>query len=86
VALAVDQGAQPTACVGLRNESINSPSWWRGFNVRRGNERLVDRGPILIDGQTGEILWSAGPHPARELMDGSFDISLALPAFCDILE
>jgi hypothetical protein len=55
-------------------------------NVRRGNERLVDRGPILIDGQTGEILWSAGPHPARQLMDGSFDISLALPAFCDILE
>jgi hypothetical protein len=35
-------------------------------NVRRGNERLVDRGPILIDGQTREILWSAGPHPVRE--------------------
>jgi hypothetical protein len=82
----VDQGVQPTACVGPRHESISSPSWWRGVNVRRGNERLVDRGPILIDGQTGEILWSAGPHPARELMDGSFDISLALPAFCDILE
>lgn len=54
-------------------------------NVRRGNQRLVDRGPILIDGQTGEILFSAGPHPVRELMDGSFDINLALPAFCDIL-
>ena len=55
-------------------------------NVRRGNQRLVDRGPILIDGQTGEILWSVGPHPLRELMDGSFDIRLALPGFCDILE
>lgn len=54
-------------------------------NVRRGNERLVDRGPILIDGQTGRILWSAGPHPLRELLDGSFDISLALPGFCNIL-
>lgn len=54
-------------------------------NVRRGKERLVDRGPILIDGQTGEILWSAGPHPLRELMDGSFNIRLALPGFCDIL-
>lgn len=54
-------------------------------NVRRGNERLVDRGPILIDGQTGRILWSAGPHPLREFLDGSFDISLALPGFCNIL-
>jgi hypothetical protein len=54
-------------------------------NVRRGEERLVDRGPILIDGQTGEILFAAGPHPVRQLLDGSFDIRRALPAFCDIL-
>jgi hypothetical protein len=54
-------------------------------NVRRGNERLVDRGAILIDGPTRRILWSAGPHPVREAMDGSADIRLALPAFCDIL-
>ena len=54
-------------------------------NVRRGDERLVDRGPILIDGQTGEILFSAGPHPIRELLDGSFDIRRALPGFCEIL-
>jgi hypothetical protein len=54
-------------------------------NVRRGDERLVDRGPILIDGQTFEILFSAGPHPIRELLDGSSDIQLALPGFCDIL-
>lgn len=53
--------------------------------VRRGEEHLVDRGPILIDGQTGRILWSAGPHPVRELLDGSFDILRALPAFCHIL-
>ena len=55
-------------------------------NVRRGKERLVDRGAILIDGPTRRILWSAGPHPVREAMDGSADIRLALPAFCDILE
>ena len=54
-------------------------------NVRRGDQRLVDRGPILIDGQTGRILLAAGPHPVRELLDGSFDIRRALPAFCDIL-
>jgi hypothetical protein len=54
-------------------------------NVRRGEERLVDRGAILIDGRTFEILWSAGPHPVRELLDGSTNIRLALPAFCDIL-
>jgi hypothetical protein len=54
-------------------------------NVRRGNQHLVDRGPILIDGQTGRIIWSAGPHPLRELLDGSFDIRRALPGFCDIL-
>jgi hypothetical protein len=53
--------------------------------VRRGAEHLVDRGPILIDGQTGRILHSAGPHPVRELLDGSFDIRRALPAFCHIL-
>jgi len=55
-------------------------------NVRRGKERLVDRGVILIDGPTRRILWSVGPHPVREAMDGSADIRLALPAFCDILE
>jgi hypothetical protein len=54
-------------------------------NVRRGREKLVDRGPILIDGQTGRIIWSAGPHPVREQMEGSFNINLALPAFCHIL-
>lgn len=53
--------------------------------VRRGDEHLVDRGPILIDGQTGRIIWSKGPHPVRELIDGSFDIRRALPAFCHIL-
>ena len=55
------------------------------MTVRRGDEHLVDRGPILIDGQTGRILFSAGPHPVRRLLDGSFDILRALPAFCDIL-
>jgi hypothetical protein len=53
--------------------------------VRRGEEHLLDRGPILIDGQTGRILFAAGPHPVRRAMDGSFDIRRALPAFCDIL-
>jgi hypothetical protein len=54
-------------------------------HVRRGNELLIDTGYLLIDGQTGKILFSAGPHPLRELLDGSFDVSLALPGFCDIL-
>jgi hypothetical protein len=53
--------------------------------VRRGREVLVDRGPILIDAQTRRILWSAGPHPLRELLDGSANTALALPGFCDIL-
>jgi hypothetical protein len=55
------------------------------LNVRRGGERLVDTGHLVIDGQTGEILFSAGPHPIRELLDGSFNINLALPGFCNIL-
>jgi hypothetical protein len=54
-------------------------------NVVRGDERLLDAGHLLIDGQTGQILFSAGPHPVRELLDGSFNIGLALPGFCDIL-
>jgi hypothetical protein len=53
--------------------------------VRRGDEVLVDKGKIWIDGQTGRIIDSIGPHPLRELMDGSFNIALALPGFCDIL-
>ena len=54
-------------------------------DVRRDGERLIDTGYLEVDGQTGEILFSAGPHPVRELLDGSFNINLALPAFCDIL-
>ena len=53
--------------------------------VRRGDEVLVDKGKIWIDGQTGRIIDSTGPHPLRELLDGSFNIALALPGFCDIL-
>jgi hypothetical protein len=45
----------------------------------RGSDRIVDRGPILIAGQTGEILGPAGPHPLRELMDGSLETRLVLP-------
>jgi hypothetical protein len=53
--------------------------------VRRGDEVLVDKGKIWIDGQTGRIIDSIGPHPLRELLDGSFNVALALPGFCDIL-
>jgi hypothetical protein len=53
--------------------------------VRRGDEVLVDKGKIWIDGQTGRIIDSIGPHPLRELMDGSFNTALALPGFCNIL-
>jgi len=54
-------------------------------NVRRGRERIVDRGPILIDAPTGRIIWSAGPHPVREAIEGNRPITEALPVFCDIL-
>ena len=54
--------------------------------TRPGYPSLIDTGPLVIDGRTGVILDSRGQHPVRELLDGSFDISLALPAFCDILE
>jgi hypothetical protein len=40
---------------------------------------------IFIVGQTGRIHFSVGPHPIRRLLDGSFDIRLALPGFCNIL-
>jgi hypothetical protein len=53
--------------------------------VRRGDEVLVDKGKIWIDGQTGRIIDAIGPHPLRELLDGSFNVALALPGFCDIL-
>jgi hypothetical protein len=53
--------------------------------VRRGDEVLVDKGKIWIDGQTGRIIDSIGPHPLRELLEGSFDTALALPGFCHIL-
>jgi hypothetical protein len=53
--------------------------------VRRGDEVLVDKGKIWIDGQTLRIIDSTGPHPLRELMDGSLNVALALPGFCDIL-
>jgi hypothetical protein len=54
-------------------------------NVQRGSERLMDTGHIVIDAQTNLILESSGPHPVREAMNGSNNIRLALPAFCDIL-
>lgn len=54
-------------------------------HVVRGTEKLIDRGTLLIDGQTGKILWSIGNVPVRRQMDGSFNTRLALPAFCHIL-
>jgi len=53
--------------------------------VRRGDEVLVDKGKIWIDGQTLQIIDSIGPHPLRELMNGTLNVSLALPGFCNIL-
>jgi hypothetical protein len=53
--------------------------------VERGDELLVDRGSITLDGQTLRIIASKGPHPLRELLDGTFNVSLALPGFCHIL-
>ncbi len=42
--------------------------------VRRGDEVLVDKGKIWIDGQTGRIIDSIGLHPLRELLDGRFNV------------
>ena len=56
-------------------------------NVRRGRERLIDTGVVLINGQTLKIEWSIGPHPLRQLLSdaGSLNPALALPGFCHIL-
>ncbi len=37
-------------------------------NVRRGRERLLDTGLVVIDGQTLKITFSLGPHPLRQLL------------------
>ena len=65
---------------------LRTPVYIRGVSaiVRRGDEVLLDKGKIWIDGQTARIIDSIGPHPLRELMDGSFNTALALPGFCDI--
>jgi hypothetical protein len=65
--------------------SVDCPARAFAVSVRRGGELLLDTGHLVIDGQNGTILFSAGPHPIRELLDGSFNITLALPGFCDIL-
>ena len=56
-------------------------------NVRRGRERLLDTGLVVIDGQTLKITFSLGPHPLRQLLSdaGSLNPALALPGFCQIL-
>lgn len=56
-------------------------------NVRRGRERLLDTGVVVIDGQTLKITFSLGPHPLRQLLSdaGSLNPALALPGFCRIL-
>jgi hypothetical protein len=56
-------------------------------NVRRGRERLLDTGLVVIDGQTLKITFSLGPHPLRQRLSdaGSLNPALALPGFCHIL-
>ena len=56
-------------------------------NVRRGRERLLDTGLVVIDGQTLKITFSLGPQPLRQLLSdaGSLNPALALPGFCQIL-
>ena len=54
-------------------------------NVRRGRERLIDTGAVLLDEQFN-IVWSIGPHPLRELLQGTNgNPAFALPGFCRIL-
>ena len=50
----------------------------------RGEERLKDVGRVVWLPGTNEIVFSAGPHPVREAMEGG-NFRTALSAFCEVL-
>ena len=54
-----------------------------GLALNLQGEQLKDVGRVVLE--NGVILFSAGPHPAREAIDGGLPLSDALVVFCDAL-
>jgi hypothetical protein len=54
-----------------------------GLAVNLDGEQLKDVGRVVLENQV--IVFSAGPHPAREAIDGGRPITEALVVFCDAL-
>ena len=54
-----------------------------GLALNLQGEQLKDVGRVVIENQV--ILFSAGPHPAREAIDGGAPLADALVVFCDAL-
>jgi hypothetical protein len=54
-----------------------------GLALNLQGEQLKDVGRVVIENQL--IVFSAGPHPAREVLDGGRPIGDALVVFCDAL-
>jgi hypothetical protein len=50
-----------------------------------GGERILDRGPILIDGQTGGILWSAARARSASRLTAASTSRSCCTGFCDSL-
>ena len=54
-----------------------------GLALNLQGEQLKDVGRVVIENQV--IVFSAGPHPAREAIEGGQPLSAALVVFCDAL-
>ncbi len=54
-----------------------------GLALNLRGEQLKDVGRVVLE--NGVIVFSAGPHPAREAIDGGRPITDALTVFCDAL-
>lgn len=54
-----------------------------GLALNLQGEQLKDVGRVVLENQV--ILFSAGPHPAREAIEGGLPLSEALVVFCDAL-
>jgi hypothetical protein len=54
-----------------------------GLALNLTAEQLKDVGRVVLE--NGVIVFSAGPHPAREVTDGGQPITAALVVFCDAL-
>ena len=62
---------------GVASVAIN------GLALNLQGEQLKDVGRVVIENQL--IVFSAGPHPAREAIEGGQPIGDALVVFCDAL-